>query len=422
MTIKISQAQIVDSGNPLNGEVRDIFIENGKISKIGKRINQKADKTISGDGMCVSIGWVDMRANFCDPGFEQKEDLSSGLKAANKGGFTAVAVMPSTNPPADHKSAIKYLLEASGKSNVEVIPVGAVSVGLKGEHLAELYDMLLAGAKAFSDHKHSIGQSGLLQRALLYSSRFNTPIIHFPYDAALVPNAQVNEGVNSTRLGLRGAPSLAEEMMVERDLQILEYSGGKLHLGPISSMRSVDLIEGAKKKGLQVTNEVALANLVFTDDDLEGFDSNFKVLPHLRNSQNLKSLIRAIEKGKIDVISSDHSPEDEEHKKLEFDLAEYGLACIELFFPLLWNKVYKEVEISSLVKCFTSAPLEILGLSVPKIEEGTEANLTIFSLTDSTDTSNFKSASKAYNAVPTREVLKGKVVGTIRKSKVSLNS
>src|SRR5690606_33053156 len=250
MKIRISKATIVDERHPDNGKKRDILIENGKITKIAATIKIDADKEIKGEDLCVSIGWMDMRANFRDPGDEQKEDLESGLKAAANGGFTAVALMTSTNPAIDNKGAVEYLRKRAKSSKIQVVPIGSLSKKRAGESLAEMYDMYQAGAKAFSDDKASIAESGLLQRALLYTKNFDSLIIHFPYDASLIPQGQINEGIQSTLMGLKGIPAIAEEMMVDRDLTLLDYTNGRLHLGPVSSAESIKRIASAKKDGL----------------------------------------------------------------------------------------------------------------------------------------------------------------------------
>lgn len=410
MKILISQVTIVDKRHPDNGKKKDILVENGIIAKIGDLAGSEADETIEGENLCVSIGWMDMRANYRDPGDEYKEGLSNGLKVAVKGGFTAVALSPDTNPPVDNKGAVEYLINRSTGSGVDVIPIGAASKGLAGENMSEMYDMYLAGAHGFGDAKHSISESGLLKRALLYTANFGAPVLHFPYDDKLVPNGQMNEGELSTSLGMKGIPAISEEMVVRRDLTLLDYTEGKLHLGPLSSSRSIDLIHEAKKLGAEVTCEVSVAHLCFADDHLNDFDTNFKLLPPLRTEENRQALIRAFKEGKIDVISSDHSPEDIEHKKLEFDLAEFGIAVQEIFFPLINTYLGEEVEPDQLIASFSIGPREILGLPIPEIKEGTAANLVVFDPTKPFDLSN--KISKAYNFPILTRDLKGVVVRT----------
>jgi len=410
MKTLISQAKIIDKRHDQNGPSVDILIEDGIIKKIAASISEPADEKIDGDGLCVSIGWMDMRANFRDPGEEYKEGISNGLKVAAKSGFTAVALSPDTTPAIDNKGAVEYLKNRAKGSGVDIYPIGAVSVGLKGESMSEMYDMHQAGARGFGDDKHSLDESGLLHRALLYTSNFDSPVFHFPYDSSLIPHGQINEGELSTSLGLKGIPAISEEMMVRRDLTLLAYTEGRLHLGPISSAQSADLADGSKQKGLRITTEVTAAHLAFSEEKLHDFDVNFKLMPPLRTEENRKALIAALKAGKIDVISSDHSPEDEEHKKLEFDLANFGMAGMELFFPMVLGAVGNELPLEELVAKFSIAPREILGIDVPVIAEGEKVNLTVFSTEESSEQSNHQS--KAYNIPKLNQQMKGKIYRT----------
>jgi dihydroorotase len=410
MKTLISQVKIVDKRHPQNGEIVDILIENGIIKKIASSISEDSDEKIEGEGHCVSIGWMDMRANFRDPGEEYKEGISNGLKVAAKSGFTAVALSPDTTPPIDNKGAVEYLKNRAKGSGVEIFPIGAVSVGLKGESMSEMYDMHQAGARAFGDDKHSIHESGLLHRALLYTSNFDAPVFHFPYDSKLIPNGQINEGELSTGLGLKGIPAISEEMMVRRDLTLLDYTNGRLHLGPLSSAKALELVAEARKKGLNATTEVTAAHLAFSEKELHDFDTNYKLLPPLRTEDNRRELIEALKNGRIDVITSDHSPEDEEHKKLEFDLADFGMAGMELFFPLLLAAVGDQLSLDELVAKFSINPREILGIDVPQIAEGAEANLTVFNGESQFDTEN--TITKGFNIPQFKSSLKGSVVRT----------
>lgn len=411
MKTLISQVKIIDKRHPQNGEIVDILLVDGVISKIADSISEEVDEKIVGADLCVSIGWMDMRANFRDPGEEYKEGISNGLKVAAKSGFTAVALSPDTTPAIDNKGAVEYLKNRAKGRGVDIFPIGAVSVGLKGEAMSEMYDMHQAGARGFGDDKHPLNESGLLHRALLYTSNFNAPVLHFPYDNKLIPNGQINEGELSTGLGLKGMPAISEEMMVRRDLTLLEYTDGKLHLGPISSAKSADLAQEAKTAGLKVTTEITAAHLAFSEDELNDFDTNFKLLPPLRSETNRKALIAALKEGKIDVLSSDHSPEDEEHKKLEFDLANFGMAGMELFFPMVYGAVSDEIPLDELVSKFSIAPREILGINVPLIAEGEKANLTVFSVSKSSDLDKYQS--KGYNIPTLESSSKGKVICTI---------
>ena len=412
MKTLIRQATIIDSRHPDNGKAKDILIENGLIKEIADKIDAKAKNTIEANDLCVSIGWMDLRANFRDPGDEQKEDLETGLKAAVNGGFTAVGIMPSTHPAIDSKNDVEYLLSKGHLAPIEIVPIGSVSKEGKGESLAEIYDMSRAGARAFTDDKKSIREAGLLHRALLYTKSLELPLMHFPYDDKLIPGGQMNEGKVSTALGLRGIPEISEMMFVERDLSLVSYDLAHLHMGPISSSRAIETIYHARQAGAQVTCEVALANLVYNDEVLEGYETVYKVLPPLRTEDNRQELVEALREGKIDVVSSDHLPEDEENKRLEFEYAAFGMAAIEIFFPLLWTALDGKIDLQQLVSTFSINPRRILRMELPKIEVGKKANLTLFSTTEKTEVERKNLATKAYNVPEIGNTLKGKVLCT----------
>lgn len=413
MKIRISKATIVDTRHADNGKVRDLLIENGTITKIADNITDDADETIEADGLCVSIGWFDFRANFRDPGDETKEDFNSGLAGAANGGFTQVALSPDTNPPVDRKGMVRYTLQKAIGNPVEAIQIGAVSKNMEGKHLSEMYDMYMSGAKAFGDAQSSLSEAGILQRALLYAQGFDAPILHFPYDITISRNGQINEGPLSTQLGLKGIPAMAEEMVVRRDLTILDYTKGILHLGPVSSQQSVKLINEAKAEGLKVTCETTAAHLAFNEDVLANFNSFYKIQPPLRSEENRKQLIKMLGEGQIDILSSNHQPEDEEHKKLEFDYAQFGQACIEAFFPMVWNACSDKVSLDKLVATFTLNPRKLLNIDIPEIAEGAAANLTLFSTNKKTQIERAKLQTKAYNVLPEGVELKGRVLGIV---------
>ncbi len=413
MKIRISQATIIDKRHPDNGKVKDIFISNGVITNISNAITDEADKVISAPGLCVSIGWMDLRVNFRDPGHEHKEDLNSGLRAAARGGFTAVAISPHTSPPIDNKASVEYLLNRSRDAAVEIFPLGSLSKGMKGESLSEMFDMFEAGAVAFSDDKQSVASSGLLQRALLYAKNFGAPIFHFPQDEGLTAGGQMNEGIESTKLGLKGIPSIAEEIVVQRDISLLEYTSGRLHLGPVSDARSVELINAARRKGLDITCETTAAHLAYSDEQVGNFDSNYKLMPPLRSEANRKLLIDQLAEGKIQVVSSDHCPEDEENKRLEFDYAAFGTAGIEVFFPLLYSACGDAIAMDHLVAAFSINPRELLGVDCPEINTGNMANLTLFTTQEPTNVVRPLLESKAYNIAELGKEIPGRVVAII---------
>lgn len=413
MNLLLKNATVVDPNAPNNGQTLDILIANGRIEKMGTGLSDSDCEVVEGQDLYVSPGWFDMHVNFCDPGYEHKEDLQSGCAAAIAGGFTGVALMPSTNPPVDSKSGVEYLLNRTAQLPIDVHPVGALSHGLEGKELAELYDMQQAGAVAFSDDKHSIASSELLKRALMYAQPFNARVLAFPNDASVSGSGQINEGPMSTRLGLKGLPALAEELMVARDLALLEYTGGSLHFSTISTAKSVALIRAARASGLNATAEVAIHNLLLDDTALESFDSNLKVMPPLRSAEDVEALIAGVQDGTIDAIVSDHQPQDTEEKKLEFDRAAFGLIGLQTVYAALNSNLGAKLDQETMVTRLAIGPRKVLNLAVPAVAEGEAANLTIFSPTQTWTFAPAGIRSKSNNSPFVGQTFTGKVLGTV---------
>lgn len=378
MKVLIKKATVVDPNSEWNGKQADILIESGKISKIAESIKASADQVVEDTNLHVSPGWFDMHANFRDPGHEYKEDLTTGVEAAIAGGFTGVALMPSTEPAVSNKSAVEYIINKTAHAPVDVLPCGTISEQHKGEQLAEMFDMKEAGAIAFTDDKRPLSHSGLMSRALLYAKNCDGLIMSFPFDQTAQQNGQMNEGVTSTMLGLEGIPNLAEELQLTRDLYLSEYNDARIHFSTISTPRSLDLIAEAKEGGLEVSCDVAIHNLVLSDDVITDFDSNFKVMPPLRTEEDRKELITGLKEGTIDVICSDHTPEDTEHKNLEFEAANFGIIGLETLFGLAVTHLSGELTLDELICKISINPRSILKLDIPVIKEGFEANLTLF--------------------------------------------
>jgi dihydroorotase len=421
MNILIKQARIISGRNPNNNKVMDILIEGGKITEIKKSIAARGNvKVIEEDGLCVSAGWLDMQAVSCDPGFEHKENLDSLLDCAAAGGFTGVCIHNYCQPALHTKSQIEYLVNKSRNKIVDVYPVGTITVEGKGKELAEMYDMKQSGAVAFSDYKNAIKDSGMLMRALQYAGNVDSFIITHCNDESISHGGQMNEGETAVTVGLKGIPALAEEIMLQRNLSLLEYTGGKLHIPTISTKGSVDLIKKAKAGGLNVTAGVASINLVADDTSLKDFNTNFKLDPPLRSKKDVQALRNGIENGIISVIVSDHAPQDVESKELEFDLAENGALNLQTAFSCALEAL-KEDNIEAIVNCFTAGPRTILNMEVPSIAEGTEANLTLFSLNGETVLTEKTNNSRSKNSPFLNRPLKGKVIGIINGAKSYFN-
>lgn len=421
MQLLVKSATIVDPNSPHNGKVQDVLIENGTITDIKAKIPQGGiKKVVEANDLHLSPGWFDMQANFCDPGFEYKEDLESGIKAAAAGGFTGVAVLPSTNPPLHSKTQIEYIVNKTKGQIVDIYPMGAISHRLEGKDIAEMYDMKLSGAMAFTDDTHPVMSAGLLHRALLYSKSFGGLIISRCNDTSLSTGLCVNEGKISVQMGLKGEPSIAEEIMVTRELFLSDYAEARLHISSISTEGSVNLIRNAKKRGLPITTSVNAYNLAFEDSELLSWDTNFKVSPPLRGKNDIKALKKALSDGTIDVICSDHRPEDEENKKLEFDLATPGMLGIQTMYPLI--NMYSELSQIDIINKIAINPRKILGLEIPTINKGSKANITLYSPSAEWTLVKKDIRSQSYNSPLFNKKLKGKLIGIINHDSYSAST
>ncbi|UMB61569.1 dihydroorotase [Lutibacter sp. A80] len=415
MNLLIKSATIIDPSSPFHNKKQDILIENGKISKISKLLdNPNNYKEITFENLHVSQGWFDTSVSFGEPGFEERETIENGLKTAAKSGFTAVAVNPNTYPIADNKSAVEFIKNQGTNSATSLYPIGSLTKKAKSEDLAELFDMQNSGAIAFSDYNKPIDNANLLKIALQYAQNFDALVLSFPQDNSIAQNGLVNEHINSTKLGLKGIPALAEELQIARDLFLLEYTGGKLHIPTISTAKSVKLIKEAKKNGLNVTCSVAAHNLVLTDDELVNFDSNTKVLPPLRTSKDVKALIKGVNNGVIDIITSDHNPIDIEHKKVEYSTAKFGTIGLESLFGAL-NKV---LPLETLITCLTTNPKNRFGVKSSPINENEEACLTLFNPDFEYEFSINNIYSTSKNSIFLGKRLKGKAYGIISNNKI----
>jgi len=397
MKLLIKSVLILHTDGVSEKEPKDILVSDGRIEKIGTGINAEKDTEVfDAGGACVSIGWMDMKANFRDPGDELKEGIPSGLEAALAGGFTGVVLMSSTKPAIQSKADVEFIRNRSNGHLVTLYPTGALSIDREGKDITEMFDMKQAGAVAFTDDKRSIADSGLMLRALQYAGNCGSLVITFADDKSISGKGQVNEGISSTVAGLKGMPSFSEELMVSRDLKICEYTGSKLHFSTLSTASAVAMIRDAKKQGLPVTAEVCAHQLFFDDSSILDYNTNFKVKPPFRSPDDVAALKQGVADGTIDVICSDHNPEDPESKVVEFDFAAFGISGIETAFSVANSAVGKNVSLNRLVDAFTVKPRQIIGLPLPEIKEGAEANLTIFDpkLSWTPSEKEFKSKSK----------------------------
>ena len=418
MSTLIKSATIIDSSSPYHQQKKDILIQDGRIKKIDTNIpTQKEYILVDRENLHVSCGWFDTSVSFGEPGYEERETIENGLQVAAKSGFTAVAVNANTNPVIDTKSAVEFLIHKAHNSATKLYPIAALTKQSEGIEMAELYDMQQSGAIAFGDYKKPVVNDNLMKVSLLYAQNFNGLVLSFPKNKAIAGEGIAHEGVNSTKLGLKGIPALAEELQVARDLFLLEYTGGKLHIPTISTAKSVALIKDAKKKGLDVSCSVAVHHLILTDDELHEFDSNFKTNPPLRTNADCKALIKGIKSGVIDVITSDHNPIDIEHKKVEFSEAKDGTIGLESLF----GAVNSILTIEEFIENITSKPRTIFGLKTTAIAEGEIADISLFN-PDQTYTFTKKhilSISKNSPFINTK--LNGKVYGIFSNKQLILN-
>ena len=417
MNVLIKSATIVDSKSDFHNQTLDILIERGVITQISKQIkNPKNYKEIKLDNLHISQGWFDSSVSFGEPGYEERETIENGLKTAALSGFTSVAVNPNTNPVIDSNSDVSFLKGKANGNAVALYPIGALTKESKGEDLAELFDMKNAGAIAFGDYQKPICNPNLMKLALQYASNFEGLVYSFPQESRISGLGVMNENVTSTSLGLKGNPTLAEELQIVRDLFLLEYTGGKLHIPTISTAKSIELIREAKQKKLNVSCSVAIHNLVLTDDELHTFNTNLKVLPPLRTKDDCNALIEGLKDGTIDMVTSDHNPIDIEHKKIEFDYAKYGTVGLESAFGAL-NTVF---TIKKTIDLLTKGK-ERFGISSHSISVGNKADVTLFNpnIEFSFTKENIYSASK--NSIFEQHKLKGKVYGILSNNQLILN-
>ena len=413
MNVLIKSATILDSKSDFHNQTQDILIEKGVITNISKRLkNPNNYKEIQLDNLHVSQGWFDSSVCFGEPGFEERETILNGLKAAAKSGFTNVALNANTYPVLDTNSDISFVKSKAESHAVTLHPIGALTKNSDGKDLAELFDMTNAGAVAFGDYKKPITIANLMKIALQYANSFNGLVCSFPQDNSIAGQGVMNEEVTSTTIGLKGIPALAEELQVARDLFILEYTEGKLHIPTISTAKSVELIRAAKKKKLDVTCSVAIHNLVFSDEALTGFDTNYKVSPPLRTKDDIDALIGGLKDGTIDMVTSDHNPLNIELKKVEFDYAHNGTIGLESAFGAL-NSV---LPTKTVIKLLTKGK-ERFGIEDSNISIGNKASLSLFNPDVSYEFTKDDIISKSKNAIFMGHTLKGKAYGIIANKK-----
>ena len=410
MNILLKAAVICEpSQKKLHLKTRDIHVVDGTIRKIAANIpTPRGAKVIKRDNLHVSIGWFDSGVAFGEPGYEERETIENGLRVAGLSGFTDIVLLPNTNPLPETSSDIVFLKKMAASATTGLYPLGTLSKGSEGKHMAELFDMHKAGAVGFYDHQQPVANANLLKIALQYSQGFNGLVYSFPMNASIGTKGVVHEGVKATGLGLSGIPELAESMQVARDLAMLEYTGGRLHFPTISTKKAVEQIREARKSGLDISCSVAIHSLVFTDDLLEEFDTRHKVLPPLRDEASRKSLLKALARGDIDMVTANHIPIDIEQKRVEFEHAAYGALGLESIFGLLNSLLPTEDSVEILTR-----GRKRFGLEQPEIAEGADARLTLFDPDAEYVLKEKNLESRSKNSMSLGYPLKGKVYGVL---------
>ncbi len=418
MQLLLKKVTVVSPGSKYHLKKKDILINDGMIEKIADSITKKVDNVIDIKNTFISTGWVDLFADFCDPGFEHKETIESGSKAAAAGGYTDVCLIPNSNPVTTSKSQVEYIQNKSSLVNLH--PIGAVSKHIEGKDLSEMYDMKLSGAVAFSDGKKPIQQGGLLMKALQYIKTFDGVIIEVPEDASISKIGLMNEGIVSTQLGIQGKASIAESIHLNRNIELLQYTNSKLHITGISTKKSVTMIRQAKKQGLQITCSVTPYHLLYTDQNLSNYNSIYKVNPPLRSEEDRKALIKGLEDGTIDCIASHHFPQDWDAKQVEFEYAHDGMISLQTMLPMLLS-VSDKISIEQWISLLTVRPRNILGLPAQTIAENKMACVTIFNPTTKWIYNEKSNQSKSANSPLWNQELTGKVLATINNKQTYIN-
>ncbi len=422
MKLILQQAKIYDTRSPYHLKKKNILVESGRITSISDNIPpDKKVTVIKSDNLCVSPGWIDMQSVFGEPGFEQKETLTSGLQCAAAGGFTAVCLHSNTYPPVHNRPTVEFILHQSKDHIVNVLPIGTISYQQKGEELSEMYDMKLGGAIAFSDYKNDIKNTHLLLRAMLYAQNIDALLIIHCNDYYLSAHGQMNESETSAYLGLKGIPYIAETIYLQRVIELMEYyPNTRVHIPVISSKKSIELIKRAKNKELKITCGTSTNHLYFNDTALTEFDTNFKLTPVIRTEEDRKSLIKAVLNRTIDVLVSDHQPQDVESKNIEFDFAESGIINLQTAFPVA-NTILGDENINVLLDAFVFQPRKILQLPSNSIKENEAANITIFDNKQTFTFTKEKNLSISNNSPFFNTELKGTVIGIINNHQHLLN-
>ncbi len=381
MRVLIKQAKIIQAASPLHNQVMDILMEDNTIVSIAKHIEEAgADKIISEKELVFSPGWVDLMADYAEPGYEYKEGIKNGLAVAAKGGFTDVVIVPNTQPAISNKASVQFALQQAQGAAAHLHVLGSISANTDGQGLAEMLDMHEQGAVGFTDGWKPLQNAALMLKALEYVKAFKGVLVQIPMDTTLASNGLMHEGITSTQLGMAGIPSIAETVLLQRDIDLLQYTQSRLHISGVSCAASLDLIRRAKAAGLHITCDTTPYHLMFNDNALVSYNSLYKVMPPLRTEEDRLALIAGLKDGTIDCIASHHRPQDWDAKQKEFEYASYGMAVQEYSFVALYSKLEKELSIERWMDLFANNARCIFNLPYQIIQEGASGNFSLVSL------------------------------------------
>ena len=416
MNLLIQGAHLVDPKNGTDGPM-DLLLKDGKIAAIGKSVPAGAAEILNGKGLHVFPGLIDLHTHFREPGFEGKETIVTGARAALRGGFVASVSMPNTNPPCDHQGVIDNIVRKAKEVPYYIFPSGTISKGREGKELSEMADLKQAGIVAVTDDGSWVADSLLMRRALEYASMLDLIVMSHAEDMRLSADGVMNEGLCSTRLGLKGIPGASEEAAVARDIELARLTRGRLHICHLSTARSAELVRRAKQEGLPVTAEVTPHHLALTDESVEGYDTFFKMNPPLRTEEDREALRQALREGVIDCVATDHAPHTDEEKMREFDEAPFGVTGLETALPSVLTELYhgEKWTLSEIVRVMSARPAEILKLGphFGRLEKGEEANLTVVDVSKEWTVKTEEFQSKSKNSCFVGKKLKGKIVATV---------
>ncbi len=416
MNFLIRKAHVVDPKNKVD-EILDLRIKKGQIAEMGKNLSPAGEEIVEAEGLHLLPGLIDLHTHFREPGFEQKETIETGARAALRGGFVGCVSMPNTQPPCDHQSVIDNIIRKAREVPFHLFPSGTISKGREGKELSEMADLKRAGIWAVTDDGSWVADSLLMRRAMEYASMLDLLVISHCEDKRLAGNGVMNESFTSTCLGLKGIPNQSEEIAIMRDIQIAQLTGARLHIAHVSTAGAVKLIREAKADGLLVTAEVTPHHLALTEILVEGYNTNYKMSPPLRSAKDVEALQKGLKDGTIDCIATDHAPHTDEEKMLEFDEAPFGVIGLETAFGVALTELVhsKKMSLSDLVFRMSTRPAQILKLpeGFGEVEKGTPANITLVDLNEEWTVNAAHFVSKSRNSCFTGKKLKGKVVATL---------